>query len=64
VALEDALARLEAVNARASRVVELRFYGGFTVEEAAEALGVSVRTVINDWNAARLWLFRQLTKSG
>jgi RNA polymerase sigma factor (TIGR02999 family) len=63
VALEDALARLEVVNARASQVVELRFFGGFTVEETAHALGVSVRTVINDWNAARLWLFRHLTMS-
>jgi RNA polymerase sigma factor (TIGR02999 family) len=63
VALEYALRRLEGVNARASRVVELRFFGGFTVEETAEALGISVRTVTSDWNAARLWLFRQLTKS-
>ena len=63
LALEDALTRLETVNARASRVVELRFFGGFTVDETAEALGVSVRTVINDWNAARLWLFRQLGTS-
>jgi DNA-directed RNA polymerase specialized sigma24 family protein len=37
-------------------VVELRFFGGFSVEETAEALGVSVRTVINDWNTARAWL--------
>jgi RNA polymerase sigma factor (TIGR02999 family) len=62
VALEDALTELEVVNARASRVIELRFFGGFTVEETAEALAVSVRTVINDWNAARLWLLRRLTK--
>ena len=61
IALDTALERLETVNARASRVVELRFFGGFSVEETAEALGVSVRTVINDWNAARLWLFEQLT---
>lgn len=63
VALEDALNQLETINARASRVVELRFFGGFSVEETAETLGVSVRTVINDWHAARLWLFRQLTAS-
>ena len=56
VALEDALDRLAAVNARAAQVVELRFFGGFSVEETAEAIGVSVRTVINDWNAARAWL--------
>jgi RNA polymerase sigma factor (TIGR02999 family) len=62
--LEDALTRLEAVNTRASRVVELRFFGGFTIDETAETLGLSVRTVSNDWNAARLWLFRQLTNGG
>ena len=60
VALEEALEALAAVNERASRVVELRFFGGFTVEETAEALGISVRTVINDWNTARAWLRRAL----
>jgi RNA polymerase sigma factor (TIGR02999 family) len=62
VALEDALEALATVNARASQVVELRFFGGFSVEETAEALGVSVRTVINDWNAARAWLCRELSR--
>src|SRR5712664_2739355 len=56
VALEHALERLAAVDPRPSHVVELRFFGGFSVEETAEALGVSVRTVINDWNTARAWL--------
>jgi RNA polymerase sigma-70 factor, ECF subfamily len=60
VALEDALEALARVSARSSQVVELRFFGGFSVEETAEALGVSVRTVINDWNAARAWLHREL----
>ena len=60
VALEDALDSLSRVSARSSQVVELRFFGGFSVEETAEALGVSVRTVINDWNAARAWLHREL----
>jgi RNA polymerase sigma factor (TIGR02999 family) len=64
VALEEALAALAVVDPRPSRVVELRFFGGFSVEETAEALGVSVRTVINDWNAARAWLYRRLTVSG
>ena len=64
VALEDALQRLAAVNARASEVVELRFFGGFSVEETAEALGVSVRTVINDWNVARAWLYDALSPDG
>jgi DNA-directed RNA polymerase specialized sigma24 family protein len=49
------------VDPRPSRVVELRFFGGFSVEETAEALGVSVRTVINDWNTARAWLRHELT---
>ena len=60
VALEDALAELAALDARPSQVVELRFFGGFSVEETADALGVSVRTVINDWNTARAWLRRRL----
>ena len=60
LALEDALAALAAVDPRPSQVVELRFFGGFTVEETAEALGVSVRTVINDWNTARAWLRHEL----
>jgi RNA polymerase sigma-70 factor, ECF subfamily len=60
VAVEEALEALAAVNGRASQVIELRFFGGFSVEETAEALGISVRTVINDWNAARAWLYREL----
>jgi RNA polymerase sigma factor (TIGR02999 family) len=60
VALGDALDALAAVSPRAARVVELRFFGGFSVEETAEALGVSVRTIINDWNAARAWLYAEL----
>ena len=61
LAVEEALQSLTAVNPRASRVVELRFFGGFSVEETAEALDVSVRTVINDWNTARAWLYRELS---
>ncbi len=45
-------------------MIELRFFGGFSVEETAEALGVSVRTVINDWNTARAWLRHELTTRG
>ena len=56
VALNDALAELARFDPRPSQVVELRFFGGFSVEETAETLGVSVRTVINDWNTARVWL--------
>jgi RNA polymerase sigma-70 factor, ECF subfamily len=61
VAIGEALEALEAVNPRASRVVELRFFGGFSVQETAEALDISVRTVINDWNTARAWLYRELS---
>ncbi len=60
LALEDALVALAAVDPRPSRVIELRFFGGYSVEETAEALGVSVRTVINDWNTARAWLRNEL----
>jgi RNA polymerase sigma-70 factor, ECF subfamily len=60
IALEDALDALAAVNPRAAQVVELRFFGGFSVEETAHALDMSVRTVINDWNTARAWLYREL----
>jgi RNA polymerase sigma-70 factor, ECF subfamily len=63
LALEDALASLAAVDPRPCQVVELRFFGGFTVEETAEALGVSVRTVIHDWNTARAWLQHALGDS-
>lgn len=62
VALEEALDALAAIDPRPSRVVELRFFGGFSLEETAEALGVSVRTVTNDWNTARAWLFRRLSE--
>ena len=63
IALEDALDALAAVNARAAQVVEMRFFGGFSVEETAQGLGVSERTVINDWNLARAWLHREVTRS-
>jgi RNA polymerase sigma factor (TIGR02999 family) len=64
VALNDALGELAAIAPRPSQVVELRFFGGFSVEETAEALNVSVRTVINDWNTARAWLRHALGTRG
>jgi len=60
LALEDALEHLAAESERASRVVELRFYGGLTTEETAHALGVTPRTVERDWHAARAWLHKAL----
>jgi len=60
VALDDALTALAAENARKAQVVELRFFGGLTVEETAEALGISPETVMRDWKLARAWLLREL----
>jgi RNA polymerase sigma factor (TIGR02999 family) len=62
IAVDEALEALSAIEPRPSQVVELRFFGGFTVEETAEPLGVSARTVINDWNTARAWLCRELSR--
>ena len=62
VALDDALIELAKIDPRPSQVIELRFFGGFSVEETAEALGISVRTVINDWNTARAWLANRLSQ--
>ena len=60
VALDDALVALAAVDPRKSQVVEMRFFGGLSVEETAEALDVSVDTVMRDWKLARAWLLREL----
>ena len=64
IALDDALGRLAELNARQAQVVELRYFGGLTEEETAEALKVSLRTVQRDWNLARLWLYRELQSGG
>jgi RNA polymerase sigma factor (TIGR02999 family) len=60
VALDEALERLAALEQRQARVVEYRFFGGYTEEETAELLGVSSRTVRNDWVKAKGWLYREL----
>ena len=60
--LDDALMELAAVDARKSRIAELRFFGGLTLEESGEALGLSVATVEREWQAARAWLYARLTK--
>jgi len=60
VALDDALRRLAALDPRQARVVELRFFGGLSIEDTAGVLGVSIATVKRDWITARLWLFDQL----
>ena len=61
VAIDDALQALAAVDARKSRVVELRFFGGLSVKETAEVLKVSEETVARDWKLAKSWLRRELS---
>ena len=60
VALDEALEGLTAIDARKGRVVEMRFFGGLSVEESAEVLGVSPQTVMRDWKLAKAWLYQQL----
>src|SRR5215510_8697481 len=62
VALDDALTGLATIDERKSRVVELRFFGGLSVEETAEVLKVSPDTVMRDWRLAKLWLLREISK--
>jgi RNA polymerase sigma factor (TIGR02999 family) len=59
-ALDEALTRLEAIDAEQARIVELRFFAGLSIEEAAEAIGVSPATLKRRWSLARAWLFREL----
>lgn len=62
LALDDALARLESAQPRAARIFEQRFFGGLTAEEAAEAEGVSTKTIQRDWEAARAWLRKEVAR--
>jgi RNA polymerase sigma-70 factor, ECF subfamily len=62
IALEDALNALEAIDARKARVVELRFYGGLSVDESAAVLEISPETVMRDWKFARSWLQAELSR--
>jgi RNA polymerase sigma-70 factor, ECF subfamily len=64
LALNDALTRLEVLDQRQCRVVELRFFGGLSVDETAHVLGVSPRLVKLDWQMARTWLYQQLETGG
>jgi RNA polymerase sigma factor (TIGR02999 family) len=64
LALDEALDALAAIDRRKGQVVEMRYFGGLSIEETAEALGVSVRTVKRDWTMAKLWLRRELKKTG
>lgn len=62
IALDEALDRLEALYPRASRIVELRFFGGLTEKEAADVLEISTATLKRDWDFARAWLYRQISE--
>ncbi len=62
IALDDALTALAELSPRQSRIVEMRFFGGLTIDETASALGVSPATVKLDWSLARAWLFRELRR--
>lgn len=64
VALDDALDDLARVDPRKSQVIELRFFGGLSVEETAEALNVSPETVTRDWRLAKVWLLREISRRG
>jgi RNA polymerase sigma-70 factor (ECF subfamily) len=62
LAINDALDRLNTIDARQARIVELRYFGGLTEEETAELLQISTRTVKRDWTVARAWLYAELTR--
>ena len=62
VALDDALIRLARLHSRQSQVVEMRFFGGFSVQDTADILRVSVETVMLDWRAAKAWLHKELSR--
>lgn len=64
IALDEALTRLEALDMRQSKIVELRYFGGLTVEEAAEYMDLSTRTIKRETRVARAWLHRQLVNGG
>jgi RNA polymerase sigma factor (TIGR02999 family) len=62
LALDEALSQLEGINERLSRIVECRYFAGLSIEESAEALGISPATVKRDWTMARAWLHRALSE--
>ena len=64
IALDEALVRLAAMDPQQSQIVELRFFSGLSVEETAKVLDVSERTVKRDWNVAKAWLRRELSRGG
>jgi RNA polymerase sigma-70 factor (ECF subfamily) len=63
-ALDDALNELAEIDPRKAKIVEMRFFGGLSVEETAEALHVSPTTILRDWNTAKAWLYREMSDAG
>jgi len=63
IALDEALSELEKIDPRKSRIVEIRYFGGFSIEETAALLDVSTATVSRDWETAKAWLLRELSKT-
>jgi RNA polymerase sigma factor (TIGR02999 family) len=63
VALDDALESLSRLDAQQGRIIELRFFGGLSIDGTARVMGISTSTVTRDWNVARAWLFRELSRS-
>ena len=61
LALDEALKSLAQIDERKSKIVELRFFGGLSVEETAEVMKIAPITVIREWNKAKVWLYRELT---
>lgn len=61
--LNESLHQLQSLDARKARVVELRYFGGLTTDEASQVLGISTATVKREWAIARAWLFREMTRS-
>jgi RNA polymerase sigma factor (TIGR02999 family) len=64
VNLDEALERLSQMDERQARIIELRYFTGLSIEETAEAIGISPATVKREWTAARAWLFRELSRVG
>ncbi len=62
-ALDEALTKLESIDPQQARVVELRFFGGLTIKETAEAMGISVDMVKREWSTAKAWLYREMSTS-
>jgi DNA-directed RNA polymerase specialized sigma subunit len=63
IAVDEALEQLAAISPRKSQIVELRFFGGMTVEETAEVLKLAPITVIREWNVSKAWLLREMSKT-